>query len=197
MLTLSRDYFRLRKPTDRRIYELVRKHCGEQDEWKISLELLHKKSGASCHYREFKSMIRELAKKDRVLSAKLRRAVRETVDGYEPRTLPLGENFGRVPISERISCSEQLAPSKLRASGHESTIKESTVRKRLISFPRFGATSTSTPSILWKPLSTPRAFAGLVIAPPTGFGWEKPPAAARMITPIVPTDRSKRSWAIH
>jgi plasmid replication initiation protein len=64
VLTLSRDYFRLRKPTDRRVYELARKHCGEQDEWKISLELLHKKTGASSHYREFKSMIRELVKND-------------------------------------------------------------------------------------------------------------------------------------
>jgi hypothetical protein len=25
-------------------YELARKHCGKQDEWKISLELLHKKT---------------------------------------------------------------------------------------------------------------------------------------------------------
>jgi plasmid replication initiation protein len=64
VLTLSRDYFRLRKPTDRRIYELARKHCGEQDEWKISLELLHKKTGASSHIREFKSMVKELADHD-------------------------------------------------------------------------------------------------------------------------------------
>lgn len=64
VLTLSRDYFRLRKPTDRRIYELARKHCGEQDEWKISLELLHKKTGASSHLREFKSMVKELAELD-------------------------------------------------------------------------------------------------------------------------------------
>ena len=64
VLTLSRDYFRLRKPTDRRIYELARKHCGEQDEWKISLELLHKKTGASSHSREFKAMVKELAEHD-------------------------------------------------------------------------------------------------------------------------------------
>jgi plasmid replication initiation protein len=64
VLTLSRDYFRLRKPIDRRVYELARKHCGEQDEWKIGLELLHKKTGASSHYREFKSMIRELVQND-------------------------------------------------------------------------------------------------------------------------------------
>ncbi len=64
VLTLSRDYFRLRKPTDRRIYELARKHCGEQDEWKISLDLLHKKTGASSHSREFKPMLRELVQSD-------------------------------------------------------------------------------------------------------------------------------------
>ena len=28
VLTLSRDYFRLRKPLERRVYELARKHCG-------------------------------------------------------------------------------------------------------------------------------------------------------------------------
>src|SRR3546814_8807878 len=29
VLTLHRDYFRLRKPFERRMYELARKHCGE------------------------------------------------------------------------------------------------------------------------------------------------------------------------
>ena len=30
VLPISRDYFRLRAPVDRRIYEIVRKHCGRQ-----------------------------------------------------------------------------------------------------------------------------------------------------------------------
>ncbi|MEP4339272.1 MAG: replication initiator protein A, partial [Roseobacter sp.] len=46
VLTLSRDYFRLRKPIERRIYELARKHCNRKSEWKISLSLLQKKCGA-------------------------------------------------------------------------------------------------------------------------------------------------------
>ena len=45
VLTLSRDYFRLRKPLERRIYELARKHCGRQPEWRVSVETLLKKSG--------------------------------------------------------------------------------------------------------------------------------------------------------
>ena len=44
VLTLHRDYFRLRKPLERRMYELARKHCGKQDEWAISLDLLRKKT---------------------------------------------------------------------------------------------------------------------------------------------------------
>src|SRR5262249_29686233 len=46
VLTLHRDYFRLRKPLERRMYELARKHCGKQDEWRISLEILKKKCGS-------------------------------------------------------------------------------------------------------------------------------------------------------
>jgi plasmid replication initiation protein len=64
VLTLSRDYFRLRKPIERRIYEIARKHCGEQDEWRISIALLQKKTGASSHGRAFKAMVRDLVEND-------------------------------------------------------------------------------------------------------------------------------------
>jgi len=47
VLTLSRDYFRLRKPLDRRIYELARKHCGAQPKWRVSLKVLREKSGSA------------------------------------------------------------------------------------------------------------------------------------------------------
>jgi plasmid replication initiation protein len=46
VLTLSRRYFFLRKPLERRLYELARKHCGQQREWKISLEGLREKCGS-------------------------------------------------------------------------------------------------------------------------------------------------------
>lgn len=64
VLTLNRDYFRLRKPIERRIYEIARKHCGEQDTWQISIDLLQKKTGASSHRRAFKSMVTELVTRD-------------------------------------------------------------------------------------------------------------------------------------
>lgn len=61
VLTINKDYFRLRKPIDRRIYELARKHCGKQTSWKISLELLHKKTGSSSELKEFRRSIKALA----------------------------------------------------------------------------------------------------------------------------------------
>ncbi|MEO1643537.1 MAG: replication initiator protein A [Chloroflexota bacterium] len=61
VLTLHPDYFRLRKPMERRIYELARKHCGQQAEWHISLDILLKKSGSQSPMKRFKQMIAGLA----------------------------------------------------------------------------------------------------------------------------------------
>lgn len=61
VLTLSRDYFRLRKPLDRRIYELARKHCGAQPRWRVSLATLHEKSGSTAPLRNFRGDIKKLA----------------------------------------------------------------------------------------------------------------------------------------
>ncbi len=60
VLTLSRDYFRLRKPLERRVYELARKHCGRQPSWQISLATLHKKSGSAAPLRVFRAAIRRM-----------------------------------------------------------------------------------------------------------------------------------------
>ncbi len=60
VLTLSRDYFTLRKPLERRVYELARKHCGRQAEWQISLEVLARKSGSASPLRVFRKMMRNM-----------------------------------------------------------------------------------------------------------------------------------------
>ena len=64
VLTLHRDYFRLRKPLERRIYELARKHCGTKAEWRISLPLLQKKCGSSSTPREFRRLVGNIAAQD-------------------------------------------------------------------------------------------------------------------------------------
>jgi len=64
VLTLHRDYFRLRKPIERRVYEIARKHCGQQDEWKIGLANLLKKTGSQSPLKRFRQMLRDLADYD-------------------------------------------------------------------------------------------------------------------------------------
>ncbi len=64
VLTLHRNYFRLRKPLERRIYELARKHCGAQGGWKISLDLLQKKCGSNSTSREFKRLVQNIVRQD-------------------------------------------------------------------------------------------------------------------------------------
>ncbi|GAA6210079.1 replication initiator protein A [Cognatishimia sp. WU-CL00825] len=60
VLTLSRDYFGLRKPLERRLYELARKHCGRQPEWRASVTTLHKKSGSTAPLRVFRAALRKM-----------------------------------------------------------------------------------------------------------------------------------------
>ena len=64
VLTLHRDYFRLRKPLERRMYELARKHCGQQDQWTVYLSLLHKKSGSKSPMKRFRQLVKNTAKHD-------------------------------------------------------------------------------------------------------------------------------------
>ena len=64
VLTLHRNYFRLRKPLERRMYELARKHCGRKDEWKISLALLQKKCASASTEKEFRRLVSKIAAQD-------------------------------------------------------------------------------------------------------------------------------------
>jgi len=65
VLTLSRNYFRLRKPLERRAYEIGRKHCGKQREWRISLEKLQLKCGSSSTLKEFRRLVKAIVEEDR------------------------------------------------------------------------------------------------------------------------------------
>jgi len=64
VLTLHRDYFRLRKPLERRVYEIARKHCGQQSDWRIGLAALLKKTGSQSPEKRFRQMIKNLAEHD-------------------------------------------------------------------------------------------------------------------------------------
>lgn len=55
VLTLDKGYFKLTRSIDRRLYEIARKHCGDQAWWKCNIDLLSEKvgfSGARFRFRE-------------------------------------------------------------------------------------------------------------------------------------------------
>jgi len=61
VLSIDRDYFRLRKPTERRLYELARKHCGNQAAWKINLEKLKAKMGITSQLKILRFNLKKIA----------------------------------------------------------------------------------------------------------------------------------------
>lgn len=64
VLTISPEYFRLRKPLERRVYEIARKHCGSKKEWRIGIDLLMKKCGSTSPKRNFKAMLKKISEHD-------------------------------------------------------------------------------------------------------------------------------------
>ena len=61
VLSIDRDYFRLRKPIERRLYELARKHCGNQLVWRIKLDTLQDKLGVMSPLRKLRFTMKEIA----------------------------------------------------------------------------------------------------------------------------------------
>lgn len=62
VLTLSKSYPQL-QPLARRIYEIGRKHCGRKKYWKVTIGLLHHKSGSASNLYEFKRKVSEMSKR--------------------------------------------------------------------------------------------------------------------------------------
>jgi len=60
ILSIDEGYFKLRKPTERRLYELARKHCGNQVAWKIKLENLKGKLGITSPTRTLRFNIKKI-----------------------------------------------------------------------------------------------------------------------------------------
>lgn len=64
VLPISQDYFRLRRPIERRMYELARKHCGKQESWKIGLPTLKLKLGTTADLKKLRLNVRQIVAAD-------------------------------------------------------------------------------------------------------------------------------------
>lgn len=66
VLTIHPNYFKLRKPLERRLYEIARKHVGRQGVWIINMESLHRKSGSRSVLRNFKVDLNKIIAADSI-----------------------------------------------------------------------------------------------------------------------------------
>ena len=64
VVTISSDYFRLRRPLERRLYEIARKHCGNKSKWQIGLANLQDKTGSNAPLKKFRMNLREIMQAD-------------------------------------------------------------------------------------------------------------------------------------
>ena len=64
VVSISEGYFRLRRPLERRIYEIARKHCGNQKKWHIRLSKLQEKTGSNAPLKKFRLNIRQIIEDD-------------------------------------------------------------------------------------------------------------------------------------
>lgn len=89
VLTINKAYFRLRKPLERRIYEIARKHCGYRREpWYISLEKLHQKSGSSARLNHFRNTLKKMPASDHLPDYVLHFDEEKDMVGFAYRSQP-------------------------------------------------------------------------------------------------------------
>jgi hypothetical protein len=83
--------------------------AASEDEWKISLEIRHQKTGASSHYWEFKSMVRELVEHDHLPDYRVALEGEDVVFrnrmGERPKRTRLIRYSTRKPTTMRARCS--------------------------------------------------------------------------------------------
>jgi len=64
VLSINSAYFKLEGALERRLYEIARKHVGQQPEWRIGLEKLARKTGSSRGLRAFKHDLLQIIERD-------------------------------------------------------------------------------------------------------------------------------------
>lgn len=85
VVTISNDYFRLRRPLERRIYEIARKHCGNQKRWHINLAKLQSKTGSNAPLKKFRMNVRQIIQDDHTPFYRMELASDDLVI-FRPRT---------------------------------------------------------------------------------------------------------------
>jgi plasmid replication initiation protein len=111
VLTLSREYFGLRKPLERRLYEIARKHCGTQPTWRVSVPVLWKKSGSTSPVRVFRAMLRESIRAD-ILPDYIFTEEPGDIICVTPRAVVIEPGEGPILSPETLDTARALRPGE-------------------------------------------------------------------------------------
>lgn len=109
VLTISRDYFRLGKPLERRLYEIARKHCGRNIEWSIRLENLKNRTGSTSSLTKFRFFINQQVKYDHLPDYSIILSENDLVTFRQRGAVPLCD-LNEIPTlqSETIATGERI-----------------------------------------------------------------------------------------
>lgn len=124
VVTISPEYFRLRRPLERRLYEIARKHCGKSPKWQISLSNLQTKTGSNAPAKKFRLNLREIIKAD--VTPFYRFELDDDLVTVRPRSVT-------VPLSPMISIPE-WAEEKSRDAAQELGWDYNVLRQNWLSF---------------------------------------------------------------
>jgi plasmid replication initiation protein len=110
VLTLHRNYFHLRKPMERRIYELARKHCGSHEKWTVRLQTLKKKIGTTAPLKKFRFNVRKLVEMNHLPDYKI--SLLDDVATFTSRRASAREDNVRLPrlLPETFEKAKRVAP---------------------------------------------------------------------------------------
>lgn len=116
VLTINPQYFRLRRPLERRIYELARKHAGEPRRgrpgaagpFKIGMGKLQQKVGSNAPAKKFRYFLREIIRDGNIPDYTIR--VEDDLAIFESRSRTLA---GRIALKpETMDRAQKIAAEK-------------------------------------------------------------------------------------
>ena len=113
VLSIDRDYFRLRKPIERRLYELARKHCGNQFAWRIRLDNLQDKLGVLSPLRKLRFTMKEIAESNHLPDYNIK--FEDDVAIFTRKTPPKENGFELLP--KGVSMNEFVRDNPIITKG--------------------------------------------------------------------------------
>ena len=131
VLTIDRDYFRLRKPTERRLYELARKHCGNQKVWKISLDKLRLKLGVTRPVYKMRFDLIKLAESNHLPEYNI--SIEDDIVKFTRKNPPVESGYEALPQPVSKSDLEKVArPGESYEGAKKRVLEHSSKQKKSI-----------------------------------------------------------------